>query len=149
MCMVTLQFNVYIFRQVPTPSLQDLPVNCSVQDFDIDIDDQASSGLETLVNEVWNVLSQRHTIEFRERASDFYRMLYNTVEQEMLTERNNLHSNGSRDPYVEKLISFLTKDLIADGLLDPKEFRRLSLLSKLKKRIKAHINIVWLLFTFY
>lgn len=108
-----------------------------------------SSGLETLVNEVWNVLSQRRTIEFRERASDFYRMLYNTVEQEILMERDNLHSNGNRDSYVEKLISFLAKDLITDGMLDPKEFRRLSLLLKLKKRIKAHINVVWLLFMFY
>lgn len=111
-------------------------------------DDQANNGLESLVNELWIVLSQRQKLEFRERTRDLYCMLYNTIEQEMLMEQNNENSNSCRDPYVEKLISFLVKDLKADGLRDPKEFCRINLLSKLKTRVKALINEVWILNVF-
>jgi len=138
------------YSKSPTPNLQNLKVNSSVsREMNFDIDNQANSGLESLVYEVWNVLSQRRTLEIRERASDFYHMLYNTIEQEMLLEQNNLQSSSCRDPYVEKLISFLVKDLSADGVRDPLEYRRISLLSKLKKRIKTLIDEVLILNRIY
>ncbi|VVC27256.1 Domain of unknown function DUF4485 [Cinara cedri] len=122
----------------PAPKLQNLPVSSAgSQGFDINLDDQATDGLNSLVNEVWDMLSRRKILEIREHTGEFYRMLYNTVEQEMLVDEL---SSGCRDPYVEKLIIFLTEKLLSENIRNPLAFRRINLLSALKKRIKAVIN---------
>lgn len=69
-------------------------------------------------------------------------MLHNVIEQEMLMEQNNLLTSNCRDPYVNKLIDFLTEDLTAEVIRDNRDFHRLSLLSELKGRIRTIINKV-------
>lgn len=134
---------MFSFRKRPTPSFKDIPVNSTVstEGAELSLDEQTNKGLNCLVAGVWNVLSQRQTPETRERAGDFYRMLYSNIEQEMLSERNT-KSSKCRDPYIEKLIDFLINDLTADGIREPETFHRLNLLSMLKKRIKAVIKEV-------
>lgn len=142
-CIIVCCYYYYYCSKCPTPSLQNLPV-CSAgsRGFDIGSDDQAIDGLNSLVDEVWSVLSRRQKLEIRERAGEFYRMLYNTVEQEMLADHDNDFASCCRDPYVEKLIVFLTDKLISEKIRNPLAFRRISLLSALKKRIKAVIDEV-------
>lgn len=112
------------------------------QGIQFDTDDQTNNGLKSLANEVWKVLSRRNPLKIRERAGDLYRMLYNAIEQEMLSYKNDLHSSQCSDPYVGKLLDFLVKDLMVVGIRDPKAFCRQNLLSALKKRTKAIINEV-------
>lgn len=136
-----------MFSKSPIPNIQDLPVNSSLPEnsqgieFDL-IDHQASNGLDILVKEIWDVLSGRHSPDIRERAGGFYRTLYSTINQEMVNEENNLHSTKCQDPFVKRLIFFLMKDLMAEGVRDPETFHRFNQLSALKKRIKAIINEV-------
>jgi len=102
------------------------------------MDEQAKNGLEILVKEIWEVLSGRHTPDIRERAHGFYRTLYTSIKQEMINEQNNnLNLIKCQDPFVDKLIFFLGKDLMAEGVRDPEAFHRFNQLSILKKRIKA------------
>ncbi|KAF0761302.1 DUF4485 domain-containing protein, partial [Aphis craccivora] len=128
----------------PIPTFQDLPVSSALtensQEIELDImDKQASKGLDILAKEIWDVLSERHTPDIRERAGDFYRTLYTTIKQEMLNEQNNLHGTKCQDPFVKRLIFFLVEDLMAEGIGDTVVFRRINQLSMLKKRIKAII----------
>lgn len=106
----------------------------------MDVYDQ-SNDLDCLVTDVWNVLSRRKALEIRERANDLYQMLHNNIEEEMLMEQNK-HSINCRDPYIEKLITFLIDDLKDKGVQSPKTFNKLNLLSMLKKNVKAVINEV-------
>lgn len=132
------KFNVYIFSKCPTPKLEDLPMNSSdSRGIELCLDDQGENGLDDLVHEVWNELSRRQTPDTRGRASEFYRMLYNIVEKEIVAEEDVGHSYSCRDPYVDKLIEFMMDDLTAQDVRDPKAFCRLRLLSNLKMRIKA------------
>lgn len=140
---ITICIFFFLCSKCPVPNLKNLPVSSTdSQGFDINSDDQATDGLNSLVYEVWDVLSRRKTLEIRERAGDFYRMLYNTVEQEMLADHNNEFSSGCRDLYVEKLIVFLTEKLLSENISNPLAFQRINLLSELKIRIKAVINEV-------
>jgi len=132
------------FSKSPIPTFQDLPVSSPLtensQGIELDImDKQASKGLDILTKEIWDVLSERHTPDIRERAGDFYRTLYTTIKQEMLDEQNNLHGTKCQDPFVKRLIFFLVEDLMTEGIRDTVVFRRVNQLSMLKKRVKAII----------
>ncbi|XP_050526805.1 uncharacterized protein LOC126897298 [Daktulosphaira vitifoliae] len=124
--------------QYLSPNAQDLPVVSLKHDKLNDVK-TIDSSLKDLANDVWEVLSQRRKPEIRKRAKDFYVMIYNNIEQEMLREENT-NSIECRDPYVEKLIQFLLDDMSMNCVRDPEEFRRFNMLSILKKRIKRVIQ---------
>ncbi|VVC40288.1 Domain of unknown function DUF4485 [Cinara cedri] len=89
------------------------------------------------VKKVWYALKHRRPLTLRNYSYEFYKMLYENVQQEMLAERNKIKCTH---PYINKLLKFLEIDMKAIGIHDAKMFCRLKLLSILKKQIKYLIS---------
>lgn len=62
--------------------------------------------LYQLTAEVRSILSKRKSPESRMSAYEFFRKIYSSIEQEMLSEQDP-NSTACHDPYVEKLLEKL------------------------------------------
>lgn len=92
-----------IFRPAPEVKPLDLKVESSTANMSSsEVDDQ----VYRLTVEVRTILSMRKSPKKRDSTYEFYKKIYSSIEQEMLSEQD-CHSTACRDPYVEKLLEKL------------------------------------------
>ncbi|VVC42953.1 Domain of unknown function DUF4485, partial [Cinara cedri] len=90
--------------------------------------------LNQITVEVKAILSKRKSVEARVLTQQFFQRIYNNIEQEMLREEDP-NSTACHDPYVEKLLEMLINEKRACGKFDPFSFKKIKMLSLLKKRV--------------
>ncbi|XP_050527685.1 uncharacterized protein LOC126897831 isoform X2 [Daktulosphaira vitifoliae] len=92
--------------------------------------------IQKITAEVRSVLAKRKPPEARMFTYQFYKSVYDNIEQEMLNEQDP-NSLACRDPYIEKMLEMLTRDIQACNNTNPEMFKRIKMLSMLKKKVKA------------
>lgn len=80
----------------------DLRVESSSDQGETELEDKAYR----ITAEVRSILSRRRTPGARSLAYQFFKRVYSSIEQEMLSEEDP-NSTACRDPYVEKLLDKL------------------------------------------
>ncbi|CAI6364490.1 unnamed protein product [Macrosiphum euphorbiae] len=121
------------------PICTPVPFNLSVEYMKADIDLECLEYDETDAKQVWMVLNNRKSICLRNEFYDFYKTLYESVQQEMVAEADSCVIRKCKHPFINKLLEYLVVDLKAIGMTDLEIFNRIRLLSVLKKQIKSVI----------
>ncbi|XP_050426955.1 uncharacterized protein LOC126837169 [Adelges cooleyi] len=98
-----------------------------------------NNNVQKITAEVRSVLAKRKPPEARMFTYQFYKSMYDSIEQEMLSEQDP-NSSACHDPYIEKMLEMLTSDIQACGKASPQMFNRMKMLSMLKKRVKAMLQ---------
>ncbi|XP_022164182.1 uncharacterized protein LOC111029480 isoform X2 [Myzus persicae] len=115
------------------------PFNLHVEQVKSDVPLECLAYDETDAKQVWAVLKNRRSICLRNEFYDFYKTLYETVQQEMVAEASTCVPRKCSHPFINKLLEFLVVDLKAIGVSDLQIFNRIKMLSILKKQIKSVI----------
>ncbi|XP_060845323.1 uncharacterized protein LOC132924898 [Rhopalosiphum padi] len=120
------------------PMSTPVPYNLRVEQIKSDVQ-QESMLEETDAKQVWDVLRSRKSICLRNEFYDFYKTLYEDVQQEMVAEADTCVIRKCSHPFINKLLEYLVVDLKAIGVSDLQIFNKIKLLSILKKQIKSVI----------
>ncbi|KAF0765602.1 DUF4485 domain-containing protein [Aphis craccivora] len=122
-------------KPIPTP----VPYNLRVEQIKSDAQQESAFEEETDAKQVWSVLRSRKSICLRNEFYDFYKTLYEDVQQEMIAEADTCVIRKCAHPFITKLLEYLVVDLKAIGVSDLQIFNKINLLSILKKQIKSVI----------
>jgi len=82
----------------PVPSITNLPVLQAKNHY------QAPVNIQHNIKKVWHILKNRKSLCLRNDSLNFFKMLYENVEQEMLDIKN---TNECNHPFIKKLLKFL------------------------------------------
>ncbi|XP_060836391.1 uncharacterized protein LOC132919056 [Rhopalosiphum padi] len=89
--------------------------------------------------EIKSILLKRKAPEIRILTYEFFKKVYSSIEQEMLSEEDP-NSTACHDPYVEMLLEKLIIESKGCENFNPHLFKKMKMLSKLKKRVKNIIR---------
>lgn len=95
--------DLHVFR--PAPVVQPLDLKVETPDLRNNNNEHDDKMYEVTV-EVKAILSKRKSVEARMSTQQFFKTVYNSIEQEMLSEQDP-NSTACHDPYVEKLLEKL------------------------------------------
>ncbi|VVC37441.1 Hypothetical protein CINCED_3A006598 [Cinara cedri] len=125
-------------QPIPAPVVQPLDLQVESPDSQNNKSEHDDK-LYKITVEVKAILSKRKSVEARVLTQQFFQRVYNSIEQEMLSEQDP-NSTACHDPYVKKLLENLINDSKACDKFNPVLFKRIKMLSLLKKRVKHILN---------
>ncbi|XP_022173257.1 uncharacterized protein LOC111035790 [Myzus persicae] len=121
-------------RPIPTPEVK--PIDLKVESANTPKSNcEQEDKVYQLTGEVRTILSNRRSQESRKLTYEFFKKLHNNIEQEMLSEEDP-NSTACHDPYIEKLLEKLIAESKGCDNYNPHLFKRIKMLSMLKKRVK-------------
>ncbi|XP_027849100.2 uncharacterized protein LOC114128723 [Aphis gossypii] len=123
-------------QPIPAPVVKPLDLKVELSDVQ---KQNSKSGKESIMYqftaEIKCILSKRKAPEIRKLTYEFFKKVYSSIEQEMLREEDP-NSTACHDPYVEMLVEKLIIESKGCENFDPHLFKKMKMLSKLKKRVK-------------
>ncbi|XP_060866952.1 uncharacterized protein LOC132942518 [Metopolophium dirhodum] len=120
----------------PIPAPQVKPLDLKVDMSNVQNNEcKKETRMYQLTAEIKSILLKRKAPEIRILTYEFFKKVYGSIEQEMLSEENPSNT-ACRDPYVEKLLEKLIIESKGCENFDPHEFKKIKMLSTLKKRVK-------------
>lgn len=102
------------------PICTPVPFNLRVEQVKTDIQLKCLAYDETDAKQVWSVLNNRKSICLRNEFYDFYKTLYENVQQEMVAEANTCVVRKCSHPFINKLLEFLVVSNNSDLKYDSK-----------------------------
>ncbi|KAE9524396.1 hypothetical protein AGLY_015233 [Aphis glycines] len=121
-------------RPIPTPVVKPIDLKVEMSSAPKKICEQEDKVYQ-LTAEVRAILSNRRSQESRMLTYEFFKRLLNNIEQEMLSEEDP-NSTACHDPHVEALLEKLIVESKGCENFNPRLFKRIKMLSLLKKRLK-------------
>ncbi|CAI6351004.1 unnamed protein product [Macrosiphum euphorbiae] len=121
-------------QPIPAPQVKSLDLKVDMSDVQNN-ESNKENRMYQLTAEIKKILLKRKAPEIRISTFEFFKKVYSSIEQEMLSE-GDLNSTACRDPYVENLLEKLIIESKGCENFDPHEFKKMKMLSTLKKRVK-------------
>ncbi|KAF0773776.1 DUF4485 domain-containing protein [Aphis craccivora] len=121
-------------RPIPPPVVKPIDLKVEMSSAPKKICEQEDKVYQ-LTAEVRAILSNRRSQESRMLTYEFFKRLLNNIEQEMLSEEDP-NSTACHDPHVEALLEKLIVESKGCENFNPRLFKRIKMLSLLKKRLK-------------
>jgi len=89
------------------PICTPVPFNLHVEQVKTDVQLECLAYDETDAKQVWSILNNRKSICLRNEFYDFFKTLYENVQQEMVAEANTCVVRKCSHPFINKLLEFL------------------------------------------